>query len=271
MFEPDELMVGGYVLASDYDKQAQEIERLSSMVSKGLDNAYQQRQEIERLTAELEQLKSESFESLYNAAVDDLDAALAELEQVKKALEAIYDCDYQAPHGSTNAEISDSKKLCIYRMRKLAKNALFAAPPSTPTITEADLEKSGLGYPLHKEQAVQLWHKGFRSEPITVLEAWEAIGHDIGCNPSKDELFDSLRNMSEICRTHGFDTPSIPETSVVVERELQKIVTESLMGMISAVTSSTPPPNEPPPPFIQAAIDRAVERIRAILSSKGDV
>jgi hypothetical protein len=58
---------------------------------------------------------------------------------------------------------------------------------------------------------------------------------------------------------------------VVVERELQKIVTESLMGMISAVTSSTPPPNEPPPPFIQAAIDRAVERIRAILSSKGDV
>ncbi|CAE6905932.1 conserved protein of unknown function [Pseudomonas marincola] len=55
---------GQFVYASDYDKQAQEIERL---------------------TAELEQLKSESFESLYNAAVDDLDAALAELEQVKKA------------------------------------------------------------------------------------------------------------------------------------------------------------------------------------------
>ncbi|MAB96980.1 MAG: hypothetical protein CMK71_02785 [Pseudomonadaceae bacterium] len=51
------------VLASDYDKQAQEIERLSSMVSKGLDNAYQQRQEIERLTAELERVNKAQGEA----------------------------------------------------------------------------------------------------------------------------------------------------------------------------------------------------------------
>ncbi|OEO24031.1 hypothetical protein AX279_19550 [Pseudomonas sp. J237] len=63
--------------------------------------------------------------------------------------------------------------------------------------------------------------------------------------------------------------PAIPATQVLVERELPSIVTEALMGMIAAVTSTTPPPNEPPPPFIQAAIDRAVARIRAIHSSKG--
>lgn len=44
---------------------------------------------------------------------------------------------------------------------------------------------------------------------------------------------------------------------------LNAIVTEALMGMIAAVTSTTPPANEPPPQFIQSAIDRAVERIRA--------
>lgn len=58
-----------------------------------------------------------------------------------------------------------------------------------------------------KEQAVLLWYEGFRSEPIPVLEAWEAIGHDIGCNPSKQELLDSLRNMAAICEAHGNDMP----------------------------------------------------------------
>ncbi|UZT80627.1 hypothetical protein OF113_11470 [Ectopseudomonas chengduensis] len=36
---------------------------------------------------------------------------------------------------------------------------------------------------------------------ITVLEAWEAIGHDTGVNPSKDELLDSLRYMSRLATT----------------------------------------------------------------------
>ncbi|WP_163007868.1 hypothetical protein [Pseudomonas viridiflava] len=48
--------------------------------------------------------------------------------------------------------------------------------------------------------------------------------------------------------------------------DLQLIVTEALIGMIAAVTSTSPPANEPPPPFIQAGIDRAVSRISAHLA-----
>ncbi|MEE3938386.1 hypothetical protein V2I68_22785 [Pseudomonas viridiflava] len=48
--------------------------------------------------------------------------------------------------------------------------------------------------------------------------------------------------------------------------DLQRIVTEALMGMIAAMTSTSPPANEPPPPFIQAGIDRAVSRISAHLA-----
>ncbi len=48
--------------------------------------------------------------------------------------------------------------------------------------------------------------------------------------------------------------------------DLQLIVTEALIGMIAAVTSTSPPTNEPPPPFIQAGIDRAVSRISAHLA-----
>ena len=47
---------------------------------------------------------------------------------------------------------------------------------------------------------------------------------------------------------------------------IRTIVTESLMGMIAAVTRTTPPANEPPPPFIQAPIDRAVDRISAVVA-----
>lgn len=44
--------------------------------------------------------------------------------------------------------------------------------------------------------------------------------------------------------------------------KLQSIVTDSLLGMLTAVTGLVPPEG-PPPQFIQAAIDRAAERIRA--------
>jgi hypothetical protein len=43
-------------------------------------------------------------------------------------------------------------------------------------------------------------------------------------------------------------------------------VIESLIGMISAVTAMTPPANEPIPPFIQGPIDRAVDRISAVVA-----
>lgn len=81
---------------------------------------------------------------------------------------------------------------------------------SKPYPSEDELIASGLGYPFSKEEAVYLYYSGFRTELITVLEAWDAIGHDIGCNPSKDELLDSLRNMTAICNAHGNDMPAAP-------------------------------------------------------------
>jgi len=45
---------------------------------------------------------------------------------------------------------------------------------------------------------------------------------------------------------------------------IRTVVTESLIGMISTVTGLVPPVNEPPPPLIQAPIDRAIDRIKAI-------
>ena len=47
--------------------------------------------------------------------------------------------------------------------------------------------------------------------------------------------------------------------------DIRSIVTDSLVGMISAVTRTTPPANEPLPSFIQAPIDRAVDRIKAFV------
>ncbi|WP_024767497.1 hypothetical protein [Pseudomonas nitroreducens] len=84
----------------------------------------------------------------------------------------------------------------------------LSPPPELPG--EQELEAAGLGYPLSKEEAVKLWYSGFRSEVITVLEAWEAIGHDICMNPDKGELLDSLRNMAAICDAHGNDMPAAP-------------------------------------------------------------
>jgi len=47
---------------------------------------------------------------------------------------------------------------------------------------------------------------------------------------------------------------------------IRSIVTDSLVGMISAVTSATPPANQPLPQFIQSPIDRAVDRIKAVVA-----
>lgn len=47
---------------------------------------------------------------------------------------------------------------------------------------------------------------------------------------------------------------------------IRSIVTDSLVGMISAVTNATPPANQPLPQFIQSPIDRAVDRIKAVVA-----
>ncbi|MFJ1336806.1 hypothetical protein ACIKP7_01540 [Pseudomonas caricapapayae] len=52
--------------------------------------------------------------------------------------------------------------------------------------------------------------------------------------------------------------------------ELNKIVTEALVAMVSAVTGTRPPVDTPLPDFIQAPIDRAVERIAVLLPPTSD-
>lgn len=107
-----------------------------------------------------------------------------------------------------------------------ALDAIDAAPPKAALSqqaepNESELEALGLGYPFSKEDAVKLWYKGFRTEPIALLEVWEAIGHDVGIDPSKHELMDSLRNMEAICRSHGYDFPS-PAEPAPAQDELRK-------------------------------------------------
>ncbi|MEQ9725219.1 hypothetical protein ABRP29_06215 [Pseudomonas sp. WHRI 8822A] len=50
-----------------------------------------------------------------------------------------------------------------------------------------------------------------------------------------------------------------------IDLEVRKVVTEALVSMVSGVTGLTPPSGQPLPDFIQAPVDRAVERIRALL------
>ncbi|HHJ1578114.1 TPA: hypothetical protein ACQGTZ_000201 [Pseudomonas aeruginosa] len=107
------------------------------------------------------------------------------------------------------------------------------APPS-----EDQLIAAGLSYPLAKEDAVKLWYAGFRSEVVTVLEAWEAIGHDIGMNPSKGELLESLRNMAAICNAHGNDMPA---QSAIDQRQ---VIADAITGALAFGAQASQPPAE---------------------------
>lgn len=49
--------------------------------------------------------------------------------------------------------------------------------------------------------------------------------------------------------------------------DVRKIVVDSLVSMIAGVTRMIPPTDQPLPDFIQAPVDRAVERISAALSA----
>ncbi|WP_235200912.1 hypothetical protein [Pseudomonas aeruginosa] len=105
------------------------------------------------------------------------------------------------------------------------------APPS-----EDQLIAAGLSYPLAKEDAVKLWYSGFRSEVITVLEAWEAIGHDTGINPDKEELLESLRNMAAICNAHGNDMPA---QSAIDQRQ---VIADAITGALAFGAQASQPP-----------------------------
>ncbi|MFU6622934.1 hypothetical protein ACM8AB_32890, partial [Pseudomonas aeruginosa] len=127
-----------------------------------------------------------------------VDAALAqpsgEVVVTKNESGAIVSVTRQDKEGRVLSVIAESATLTAQAEQAEAER------PEGPT--EDELEAAGLGYPLHKEEAVKLWYSGFRSEVITVLEAWEAIGHDTGINPDKEELLDSLRYMLEKCEAH---------------------------------------------------------------------
>ncbi|HEJ9831237.1 TPA: hypothetical protein SMN94_006501, partial [Pseudomonas aeruginosa] len=105
------------------------------------------------------------------------------------------------------------------------------APPS-----EDQLIAAGLSYPLAKEDAVKLWYSGFRSEVITVLEAWEAIGHDTGINPDKEELLESLRNMAAICNAHGNEMPA---QSAIDQRQ---VIADAITGALAFGAQASQPP-----------------------------
>jgi len=127
----------------------------------------------------------------------ELGAAKAENEKLRGLLQQVVDC--QAEHYGDGCGLH----LSMITLAGRIKDALSQqAEPN-----ERELEALGLGYPFSKEDAVKLWYKGFRTEPIALLEVWEAIGHDVGIDPSKHELMDSLRNMEAICRSHGYDFP----------------------------------------------------------------
>ena len=146
------------------------------------------------------------------------------LRGIVEALDNIHD---NTPHRwSTDLDDVHSSAESLLAMIK------DQAPPS-----EDQLIAAGLSYPLAKEDAVQLWYAGFRSEVVTVLEAWEAIGHDIGMNPSKGELLDSLRNMAAICNAHGNDMPA---QSAIDQRQA---IADAITGALAfGAQASRPPP-----------------------------
>ncbi|MFU5001891.1 hypothetical protein [Pseudomonas paraeruginosa] len=145
------------------------------------------------------------------------------LRGIVEALDNIHDTSPQ--RWSTDLDDVHSSAESLLAMIK------DQAPPS-----EDQLIAAGLSYPLAKEDAVKLWYSGFRSEVITVLEAWEAIGHDTGINPDKEELLESLRNMAAICNAHGNDMPA---QSVIDQRQ---VIADAITGALAFGAQASQPP-----------------------------
>ncbi|HGN0460964.1 TPA: hypothetical protein ACKRKR_000258 [Pseudomonas aeruginosa] len=145
------------------------------------------------------------------------------LRGIVEALDNIHD---NTPHRwSTDLDDVHSSAESLLAMIK------DQAPPS-----EDQLIAAGLSYPLAKEDAVKLWYAGFRSEVVTVLEAWEAIGHDTGINPDKEELLESLRNMAAICNAHGNDMPA---QSAIDQRQ---VIADAITGALAFGAQASQPP-----------------------------
>ncbi len=145
------------------------------------------------------------------------------LRGIVEALDNIHDTSPQ--RWSTDLDDVHSSAESLLAMIK------DQAPPS-----EDQLIAAGLSYPLAKEDAVKLWYSGFRLEVITVLEAWEAIGHDTGINPDKEELLESLRNMAAICNAHGNDMPA---QSAIDQRQ---VIADAITGALAFGAQASQPP-----------------------------
>lgn len=76
------------------------------------------------------------------------------------------------------------------------------------------------------------------NDVISVLEVWEAIGHDGGVSPSKGELLESLRNMAAICDAHGNDMPA---QSAIDQR---KVIADAITGALAFGALASRPPAE---------------------------
>ncbi|HGM4118262.1 TPA: hypothetical protein ACKPED_004713 [Pseudomonas aeruginosa] len=74
------------------------------------------------------------------------------------------------------------------------------------------------------------------NDVISVLEVWEAIGHDGGVSPSKGELLESLRNMAVICDAHGNDMPA---QSAIDQR---KVIADAITGALAFGALASRPP-----------------------------
>ncbi|EMU5678766.1 hypothetical protein KUC62_28195 [Pseudomonas aeruginosa] len=76
------------------------------------------------------------------------------------------------------------------------------------------------------------------NDVISVLEVWEAIGHDGGVSPSKGELLESLRHMAAICDAHGNDMPA---QSAIDQR---KVIADAITGALAFGALASRPPAE---------------------------
>ncbi|MFU3591265.1 hypothetical protein ACM7KK_29620 [Pseudomonas aeruginosa] len=154
------------------------------------------------------------------------------IEQCATRLRGIVDALDNIHHTSPQRWLTD-----LDDVHSSAKSLLAMIKDQAPP-SQDQLIAAGLSYPLAKEDAVKLWYAGFRSEVVTVLEAWEAIGHDTGINPDKEELLESLRNMAAICNAHGNDMPA---QSAIDQRQ---VIADAITGALAFGAQASQPPAE---------------------------
>ncbi|MDH0335138.1 hypothetical protein [Metapseudomonas otitidis] len=96
------------------------------------------------------------------------------------------------------------------------------------------------------------------------LKAFSVIGEHTG---NVGSLYNAVPLMTVAQHQRIVAALSAPPAAGVAKASVRRVVTDALVSMVSGLTRMSPPPNEPLPDFIQAPIDRAVERVVAELST----